>query len=481
MMIKLRLILMFFVMILIAVSCTNTKLSSTPILNNNVIASPSQSPITPLITGLPLTVTPIPSTKTELAKAFTPIPPTKTILASTITPTLKPLSMNATATLTPVSSVDPNTKMKVNCVKESSTLADNKDLEGAILFSAGNDNYLFIDPKTSEQTTFIQGESVYGSVAISPSHKNMYYEKLTKSGGKSTLMSVVASMDGVITTFPYKQEWMFAWWLNNDRLISETQYQEPHNSVTIIDPVSGEELEMTLNLPDPYFAYTPQDSYLLPVDMDPTMTRVIYFDDGGIGRLILWNISTQEMLAWLPYPVPDTPGLPPGGGPDSSWSLDGSQFVTTSPVRYSDTASTIPSAEELFSISRDGQVKQLTHFSAVYGFVRIYRYQQSPDGRYIAFWLQVDEDKEKSSNDVSQRLVVLDTVTEDVIDYCISISGQNIIRSSPVWSPNSHQLVANYESDNGEWPTILLDIVHNFVKPITDNIALYPLGWMVNP
>lgn len=260
--------------------------------------------------------------------------------------------------------------------------------------------------------------------------------------------------------------------------------RKPYNSVDVLNPFSGEEKEVTLDLPNPYYYHTFMNTYILISAIDPTLSRVVYFDTQGFGRLILWDISAGKMLAWLPYPVPapDNPSaLPLDIDYLFGWSPDGSQFATIAPVTFLDKDNTTPAVEELFSISRDGQIKQLTHFGAAYKYVSISEFRWSPDGRTIAFWLQTSENAVQSSSGIVRWFAILDTSTQEVSDYCLTFGSSEYSNSVwfPVWAANNQQLIIRTHSDDGKWPIMLVDLVKGFVVQIGEGMT--PEGWMVSP
>ena len=63
---------------------------------------------------------------------------------------------------------------------------------------------------------------------------------------------------------------------------------------------------------------------------------------------------------------------------------------------------------ELYLVSRDGQVKQLTHLNAYNEDGRLVNNSWSPDGRYIAAWL----DTPSLRKEQEAELVIVDTETQ---------------------------------------------------------------------
>jgi hypothetical protein len=65
---------------------------------------------------------------------------------------------------------------------------------------------------------------------------------------------------------------------------------------------------------------------------------------------------------------------------DPLWSLDGSDFLI---MGLDEKVNTV----EWFQVTRDGTIKQLTHFGENLKDASIGRPSRSPDGRYLAFKL----------------------------------------------------------------------------------------------
>jgi hypothetical protein len=367
--------------------------------------------------------------------------------------------------------------LRTQCLEIATALPEGTQLEGKLLL--GNDH--FLDLATGEQTPLALNTGSISWLEISPNRKWMYYTDCRANKWGSRCVDAIASVEEVVTTFPHRDDvWMWEWWLDNDRLFIIPYGFEPTNKVIVLNPFSGKETELSVDLPDPYYVTPDNVIYFLPINLDPTLTRAVYYDREGIGRLILWDIPARKMLAWLSYPIVlGEPVFPPGsGGSFSGWSPDGNQFATTSPVTFSDPAGVTPAAEELFSISREGQVRQLTHLSAGYEYVRISGLQWSPDGRHIAFWLLTAGEANPSLEDLVARLAVLDTVTQEVTDYCI---GTSKFTRLPVWSPDGQQVVVSFLSEDSRQPIILIDLVNGLAALIAEDVNSSLEGWMVSP
>jgi Tol biopolymer transport system component len=151
-----------------------------------------------------------------------------------------------------------------------------------------------------------------------------------------------------------------------------------------------------------------------------------------IYNLVFENLQTHEILTRFLVPIWDA--VP-------RWSPDGQQFVITK----AETFAPGPVDYELYSVSIDGQVTQLTRLATYYGETHIPYYDWSPDGRHIAFWLATDPEDKHSVN-----LAVLDTVTLVVTNFCITSHYKGNTPPSLIWSPDSRQLVMEIDDANDQ-------------------------------
>jgi len=136
---------------------------------------------------------------------------------------------------------------------------------------------------------------------------------------------------------------------------------------------------------------------------------------------------------------------------------------------------------DIFSISRDGNVKRLTHLVDHYGKqanIAGAGLRWSPNGRYIAFWMMYLQNQLNYWD-----LAIFDTVTQKTTNTCISnyrLSSLNAVHllPPPIWSPDGTQLLVENRDDKGASEVFILDIAKNAAYPIAEN--MYPGGWMLS-
>jgi Tol biopolymer transport system component len=157
--------------------------------------------------------------------------------------------------------------------------------------------------------------------------------------------------------------------------------------------------------------------------------------------------------------------------------LDGSQAAIVGTTVVGEHSGDI--GDDIFVISREGQMSQLTYLAKHYGLgFNIYSLSWSPDSRYIAFWMWYPG--VISNNWV---LAVLDTSTKKVTDYCISTDpyargGQSYFGNvkAPLWSPDGKQIIVEHRIKDSGY-VVLLDIRQITAFQVAQNMV--PLAWMM--
>jgi hypothetical protein len=425
-----------------------------------------------------------PVLQTSISKS-TAIQPSTATSTITITPT-RPFPTVAatdtpspTPTSTPLPTTDPKTGIRTECLVPVQVIPKNNQPEGNLIFREGLEYYYLFNPVTGEHKQLgnapNEDGTIWSNIEVSPNHTYMFYRTCSSKSGDSSCYGVIATANSIVKRFLFKNEWSHAYWLDNENLIID-HLGAPMNSIIILNPFKGLEREVILNVSNPLYNSRWGNEPSMVDTIDPTLTRAIYFDKQGSGRIILWDILAEKMLAWLPYPGVNDPVVIDY---EHGWSPDGSQFITVSPVVISGTQMKIQKAEELFSIDRDGRITQLTHLSNTYGFVRVISPRWSPDGRYIAFWLVTIEKADSKPDDAYPRLVIFDMVAKEVIDLCISNGLPGYSVDLPVWSPNSKQIVFALATKLvNPWGVSLADIQNGFITSIDKDYSLE--GWIVN-
>jgi WD40 repeat protein len=184
--------------------------------------------------------------------------------------------------------------------------------------------------------------------------------------------------------------------LDNER-IACVKVSKKDVILIIANPFSGELREVPLGIKDYYFDPYDQTIPWLP-QTDPSLTRVVYPKVGNYGRFGLWDVQNGQDL----------------------WVLDGYNFnesVEWSPngdllsLRVYKRDYNEPQNLELFMINPEGQVQQWANLAKFQGSSGVIKW--SPDGRYL-----VIADSYHANLSSSDALLVLDTQTRQITDYC---------------------------------------------------------------
>ena len=208
---------------------------------------------------------------------------------------------------------------------------------------------------------------------------------------------------------------------------------------------------------------------------DPTLTLVVYpaiYDPDGTGSkayYVLYDrvnkrINTQKAVSlFWSTPV---------------WSPDGSKFV------INDT----DGDGEFYVITRTGLISKVSHLNGVEGgnshndkkFSDLYSW--SPDGRYLAFWLETGY-PDSIKGEFTGTFAILDTDTGDTTDYCLpggerlgEFNGRHADIFWPLWSPDGKALVTIAYFQGDFFETVLINLAGGFAAQIAGNLV--PVGWL---
>ena len=298
-------------------------------------------------------------------------------------------------------------------------------------------------------------DEVYGDMIISPDGKWLAYNFLLDDQADQRMKSFkIISLDGKpeqeihygMTHYDLRD------WLDNKRIV---MYSYTKN-LLVLDISTNQTDEIDITSPE-YGIGTDGFGYQ---SVNPALDRMVYYRSLPVSEFpsaVLWDLENKREISRLDLRA------------DllwhnlSQWSPDGSSFAVAGPVEIFD------NVLELFLVDQNGKIRQLTHIQEEAGLERgvIDHPTWSPDGRYIAFWLE-------------NSLAVFDTVAEKVIDYCLPSS--NAMSSSPYWSLDSNQIVFNIDSSlSGPGPVIVVDINENRAVEVAGS-QYYVEGWMIeNP
>jgi len=416
----------------------------------------------------------------------TPLPPTATDLPiSPHTPTVVPPSLTLPPTVMEKTVELLDTRMQYQCLDVLSEMPKEATVTGTLVLDSLYDPPLLLNIETGEMVIIPEEDTETISFGgVTPDGQWLSYDKITRDGpvpqGQviSWTLHVISAENKQLISIPWKDEWTGgSWWLNNVYLAIDSK-AEPLNTVVFLDPFSGEQRLFYSNYPD-IENNAPlrwgENSFNLTV-YAPDLSRVVYpswSEEHRKASYVIWDLESDMATAELPFP--DTWSYPP------RWSPDGNRFIVGNPQRdYTPSKHRIDDpwpGDELYLISREGEVNQLTTFSDIFDqYINIYHYIWSPDSRYIAFWLDINLLTDAYTPD--GELAVLDVYTNEVTVYCIRGNFASGPGEPPIWSPNSKQLLVESITEDGEDRVILIDIIGGYAVEVIRGYT--PVGWMVS-
>jgi hypothetical protein len=404
--------------------------------------------------------------------------PVQTVIAQSPTTTGLPWSLT-TETNTP-ETVE-QLPLRRRCLAQLKSLSVEHRPEGKFILTKlhGSGDYFMLDAKNLNLIEFGQTNGALSNLTVSPNHQLIHYVDTANTPGKH----IIATLAGEVKQFTDSDKWWGGYWLDNQHLIFGRNSEMRDSTIRIYDPLTGEDERTILNIPNLYYLTTPDGRNILIVSVSADLTRLVFFDTADGGRIIFWDIESNRMLASLPHIVstdPASPGYPPAIPFFEGWSPNEKQFITTSPLRTSDaTGESI--AEELFEFDYEGQISRLTNLSDTFSFVRISEPAWAPDGHSIAFWLEVSNDANASIDQISQQLVLLDTMTGEITDLCLQFGEPRFSStvSSPIWSPDGKYMIVETRMPAGTPRVNLVNIEENSVFALQD--GFFPVGWVISP
>jgi dipeptidyl aminopeptidase/acylaminoacyl peptidase len=308
---------------------------------------------------------------------------------------------------------------------------------------------------------------------VSPNRRWLAYFAVNSNLTNSRLIVVDSSGKQVFTKTISKFKWWgIVGWINDEYLLIEKYQSLPNISLAtplptiMVNPFTGSEKEIPANYPNIIYLYPKvewKDFGFSATGYDPTLSLVAYARNDGY--VTLWSIRENREIVSIRGSTSF------GNGP--VWAHDASKFILDGQIeRVSDVDTW---KEELYSISRTGEITQLTYLTDRFSEVSISGYEWSPDNSKIAFWLSVQPENYPDLPDQSpwvDRLAILDTTSRKIVLYCIA--GESMI-SSPVWSSNGKQVLVNLK-DGNSYSAALVDIEHE-ISAWIERVVI-PVGWM---
>ncbi len=368
-----------------------------------------------------------------------------------------------TTLLTPNPSAPANSAfLTTSCATIYSSVPADVKLNGmAVLDDYKLTSNLFLkDLQSGKQISLATVNDTVSTMRVSPDHKSLGYILGSPKTGEWNF--IIADAQGQRKTeAPWKDGFFtLGNWVNNEEI---TMLSFP--PFVIYNPFSKEEKN---------FEFTDFPGYLVDpnnnrtVEIDSFTQKAVYQNSNG--KVALYDIPSKKVLAEVPnQPAPTI---------IAAWAPDASQVAVLGTIMLTDDLD--DRSVDVFSISRDGQVKRLTHLTDHYGkLVNIYKsgFSWSPDSRSIAFWGIYRQNGYKY-----WELIVHDTTTDQSTNYCILNdyeSELNPVHSLPIpaWSPDGKQLLVENRYDKKSNRVLVLDLASKNAYQIDEN--KYVAGWII--
>jgi hypothetical protein len=299
--------------------------------------------------------------------------------------------------------------------------------------------------------------------------KKVLYRKASNTGDQMIIATSTGQVIWSVNTPSIGTNTIWYSWFDNERLVDVKFSEKGVRYLAFLNLVTGERGELYPGVPNLYISQYPFDPNwqgFYPV-YDPNLTRAVYpalREQSMASPVVLWDLEQDQELAKLVT-------MDGHFGNKPIWAQDGSRFFMATYLIYHTS-----DADEFYSVSRDGVIRQLTHFMDHFSASNIYNsYSLSPDGQLIAFWVETKSDKQTGA-----RLAVLNINTGNVTNYCIENTSPDIT-VLPIWSPDSKQLLLNLPDPNNDAQryAVIVDMDNGWATKIIENWT--PVGWMVSP
>lgn len=341
-----------------------------------------------------------------------------------------------------------------------------------------------------------------GNLDVSPNRMRLAYFELDENTLSWSL--VVQMLDGGPTKIKLPTldgALRMSGWHDNEHLlfqmVGDTATNPAPNTIMILNPLNGEKKTHILDFPniDNGVEWGFSWSAAYSQDMDYVLYAGIKENTDNVHEYVLWSNASKSKIISLPGSSYKDFYLYAGEiiqldgvrANSPQWDPDDSRVLIISPA----SADRIE-VDEIFAITKNGDVQRLTYFENHFEKVQISKMSWSPDGKNIAFWTALDPrvfDPEPGAyQDI--RLAILDTETLDVTFYCISGDSIGLTNGppsakfisndipAPIWSPTGQQVIVENRYTSDASRLILLDIQKEVAVQVGENMK--PIGWMMD-
>ncbi len=352
--------------------------------------------------------------------------------------------------------------VNTSCATIYTAPPDTLKLKGfAVLDDYKATSHLFLkNLETGGETELATPDDTVSDIKISLDHKSAAYQLGNPKTNEWSV--VVANAQGKRTAEDVWPKGFFTLgnWVNDDQILLQT-----FPPFVAFNPYTKQ--EKSFDYPDfPNYSLNTQSNRIIA--FDPSLERAVYKNTND--KVSLYDIPNKKVLGEVDnHPNPSM---------DASWAPDGSQVAVVGTITLA--SKLADHSQDLFSMTRDGQVKRLTHLTDHYG--RLVQFSKaglswSPDSRSIAFWMIYPQNE---YND--WELGVYDLTTNKTTNYCISNDYENALNSThylsaPAWSPDGKQLMVENRYDKTSSRVLIVDLASKVAYQIEEN--KFPAGWII--
>jgi len=311
------------------------------------------------------------------------------------------------------------------------------------------------------------------------------YQKVAYIDADKHEVKIVSPKGEMLSTIPATENWVeiLDWPDREHLLIGNMPYRpngggwDPPSSTISLDIRSGKNIEFLPKYPNIYdYQMGPPDlgyySYSVAA-YDPSLTRVVYpAVTSDLEYMVLLDILEHQEITRFHIPFPFS---------DIRWNKDGTFFIISLPPLYKDfygniyknVSDDLPyvGGNELFLVSRNGEIKRLTYLSTKYA-INEYSFSWSSNNEYVAFWLTIGTDNPE------WQLAILKIKTGELTSYCIDDNDEGSLPI--VWASDSNQLISTIsKKDYVNQELILIDAQKNrsTILSLENRIVI---GWLDN-
>jgi Tol biopolymer transport system component len=368
--------------------------------------------------------------------------------------------------------VPPQVYLRDKCLTILPDLPNESNLTGLLVLDGarGSDvDYLF-DMATRDRFPIPITEQVKSlDFAVSPDGDWLAYSgAATTSSTEYSL--VIRTADNMQSFhFPWDdREWSYlAHWVSDEwiALVKANHGERPLYTLILLNPFTGQKQAMEMDYPHSLTDDFEWYSWPTITIYDPTLSKVVYvgYSEKTGKKLVLWDRLAQRAIVEIPnFGFTIIPPL---------WSPNGNQFVY---IKSRPSSTPVRRDEEIVLVKGNGEIIPLTRLSDYFQQTRISSYAWSPDNRSLAFWFWAES---KESNETGFQLAVVDTISKEVMNYCIATDAS--VPRAPIWSPDSQYLAVEVVNPDEDIRTVLVNIDQELAAQVAEFVV--PAGWMRAP